>query len=99
MPRLPARLFSPFIILLVLTFASTPFATALPLGQPGRSVAERSEATPSLFSKLLDFLSAVWVNGSGLEPDGVSAGPSPGSGTDPNSGTNGDNGSGLEPNG
>ena len=54
------------------------------------------QASPDHFAKRWEFLSAVWTNGPGLDPDGATGS---GSGTDPNEGTTGDNGPGLDPNG
>ena len=96
MPRLPARLLILTTTLIALLFLSPSFAAALPLEQPGLSAAEHSDATPGLFSKLWGFLSAVWTNGSILEPDG--SGASSGSGSEPNAAT-GDTGSILDPDG
>jgi len=95
MPRNPTRPLLPTLALLALTFLTPTLATALPQSPSLRSAAERLEAAPGLFTKFWDLLSAVWMNGSALEPDGANAGPS----TDPNAGTTGDTGPGLEPNG
>lgn len=96
MPRLPSRLLVPALTLIALLFLTPTHATALPLGTILSSAAESPEATPGLFSRLWGFLSAVWANGPGLEPNGATAGAA--SGSEPNAAT-GDNGSILEPNG
>ena len=99
MPRNLIRLLLPTLALIALVLLSPPLATALPQSTPLRSAADLSVATPGLFAKLWDLLSAAWANGSILEPDGTGPGASSGPGTEPDSGTTGDNGSGLEPNG
>lgn len=89
MPRHPTR---PFVLL---TLALLAFI----LLPPTLSAAERPGATPSLFSQLWSLVSTLFSDtGSGLDPDGVNAGPSSGSGTEHNAGT-GETGSGLDPNG
>lgn len=95
MPRKPTRPLLSTLTLIVLVLLAPTLATALPQGATTRSAAERAEAAPSLFSKLWGLLSAVWATGSILEPDGASASP----GTESNSGSTGDTGSGLDPNG
>ena len=94
MHRSTSRLLIPTLALLALVFLFPSLATALPQSPILRSAAERHEAALGLFSKLRDVLSAVWTNGSALEPDGANAG----SGTEPNAAI-GDNGSALEPDG
>ena len=98
MPRTPTRPFLPTLTLIALVLLTPTLATALPQDATIRSAAERAEATPSLFAKLWDLLSAIWTNGSGLEPNGANAGPSSQSGTDPDA-PSGDNGPGLDPDG
>jgi hypothetical protein len=93
MPRLSRPV---IVVLIALTLLTPTLATAFPEGATIRSTSERPEATPGLFAKLWDLLSAVWATGSILEPNGASA-PSE-SGTEPNADT-GDTGSGLDPDG
>jgi len=95
MPRPPSRLLIPTLALIALLFLTPTLATAFPQGAPLRSAAERPVVAPGLFSQLWELLSAVWATGSGLEPNGGTAAP----GAEPNSGTPGDNGSGLDPDG
>ena len=94
MPRPPSRPLLPAVTLITLFLLAPTPSTAFPQDATLRS-AEYSAATPGLFAKLWELLSAVWANGPGLDPDGASSGP----GTEPDSGTTGDNGPGLEPNG
>jgi hypothetical protein len=94
MPRHPPRLLIPALALITLIVLSPSLATALPLGATLRSAAESPEATPGLFSRLWGFLTAIWENGSILDPNGTNAA----SGPDPTTATT-DNGSGLEPDG
>ncbi len=96
MPRNLTRPLLPTLTLLALVLLTPTLATALPQGATIRSAAERAEATPGLFAKLWDLLSAVWATGSILEPDGASGAPEPG--TDFGAAI-GDTGSILEPNG
>lgn len=80
------------LALLALTFLLPTLAAAQP--HPREAVpaaAVRPDASPSLLAQLRSLLSALWQNGSGLEPNGR---PGPGPVT-----TAGDNGSGLEPDG
>lgn len=98
MSRLLSRLLVPALALIAFISLTPTYAAALPLGTTFLSAAESPEAVPGLFSKLWGLLSAVWANGSALEPDGANVGPSSGSGTDPDTAT-GDNGPGLDPNG
>lgn len=95
MPRNPTRPLLPTITLSALVLLAPTLATAFPKNATLRSATELSAATPGLFAKLWDLLSAVWANGTGLEPNGATG---PGSSTEPNAGT-GDTGPGLEPNG
>lgn len=88
MPRHPARPL--LLILTLLVFILLPSAL---------SATERPDATPGLFSQLWSLFSTLFSNtGSGLDPNGVNAGPSSGPGTEPSAST-GDTGSILEPNG
>lgn len=95
MPRNPTR---PLLLLALLAFTLlTPTrAIAFPQGTALRSAAEHAEPAPlGLFARLWDLLSAVWTTGSILEPNGAGAS----TGTEPNSASTGDTGSGLEPDG
>jgi hypothetical protein len=94
MPRSPSRLLIPAVALVALVFLSPSLATASPQDATLRSAAERS----GLFTKLWDLLSAVWANGSILDPNGTGPSASSGPGTEPNAPT-GDNGPGLDPDG
>lgn len=88
MPRHPTRP-------LLLTLALLAFI----LLPPALSAAERPDATSGLFSQLWSLFSTLLSDtGSILDPNGVNAGPSSGSGTEPSAST-GDTGSILEPNG
>ena len=88
MPRHPTRPLLLTFILLVFLF--------LP---PALSATESPGATPGLLSQLWSLFSALFSDtGSGLEPNGASAVPPSGSGTEPSAST-GDTGSILEPNG
>ena len=80
------------LVLIALTLLTPALATARPHHETGAlSAVERPEAGPSLFSQLRSLLSVLWAEtGSILEPNGTTA---------TSSGTNGDNGSGLEPDG
>ena len=90
MPRRPKRL--PVLALIALVFLLPALATAAPHhSEAVLPPAERQESAPTLFAQLRSLLSALWQNGSGLEPDGR---PSPGAAT-----TAGDNGSILDPDG
>jgi hypothetical protein len=98
MPRHPTRPLLILTLLALVVFAPT-YAIALPQGTAALSAAERLDATPSLFSQLWSLFSALFSDtGSGLEPNGASAGPPSSSGTEPSAST-GDTGSILEPNG
>jgi len=90
MPQRPKRLL--ILALIALTFLIPSLATARPHHEEAAlSAAERPDAGPSLLSQLRSLLSVLWAeNGSILEPDGSAA---------TGSGTNGDTGSGLEPDG
>ena len=99
MPRPPSRLLLPAVALVTLISLSPSLAAALPLGQPGLSADERAEGTPGLFAKLWELLSAVWANGSILDPNGTGSGASSGPGSVPAEASSGDNGSILDPNG
>jgi hypothetical protein len=91
MTRLRTRLLVPTLALITLIFLSPALALAQPKGPDVLSAAERHEATPGRLSQLWNLLSALWSEtGSILEPDG---------GPKPASGSSGDNGSGLDPNG
>jgi hypothetical protein len=86
---MPKRLFA---VLLALTLFLPTLAAARPLHtEPSaRPTAERSEAVRGLLAQLRDLLSVLWAeNGSGLEPNGAHI----------TSGTSGDTGSGLDPDG
>jgi hypothetical protein len=96
MPCPPSRLL-PTLALLALVLVTPALATALPQSAPLRSATERAEAAPGLFAKLWELLSAVWTTGSILDPNGTSGAVGPGS--DPDIGSVGDTGSGLDPNG
>jgi hypothetical protein len=97
MSRHPTRLLLPTLALIAFTLLNPTLATAFPQDTTLRSAAEHSAAAPGLFSKLWGLLSAVWATGSILEPNGSGASAAPG--TEPNGGSSGDTGSGLEPNG
>ena len=91
MPRNPTRPLLPTFTLIALFLLAPTLATAFPQDATLRS-AEHSAATPGLFARIWGLLSAVWENGSALEPDGANADPS----TD---GATGNNGPGLDPDG
>jgi len=82
------------LALLALVFLLPALATAAPHHSEAVPVAAaRHDAGPSLLlAQLQGFLSFLWKNGSGLDPDGR---PGP----NPPATTAGDTGSGLEPNG
>ena len=96
MSRHAARPFLPVLALLALILFIPTLATAFPESATLRLPAESSSTAPGLLARLWDFLSAVWTTGSILEPDGASGAAGPG---DPDAGSTGDTGSGLEPNG
>jgi len=96
MSRHPIRL-RLTLALLALTLLTPTLATAFPQNTIPGSAAERSSTDPGLFARLWDLLSAAWSPGSILDPNGSSGASSPGS--DPDSGSIGDTGSGLDPNG
>ncbi len=87
--------------LLALLFVVPSLATARPAHKDaGVSAAEHREVTPSLLSKIQEFLSVLWAeNGSILDPNGAGPGTSSGDGTGENPASAGDNGSILDPDG
>jgi hypothetical protein len=90
MLRLPKRLLVPALALFALVLLLPALATAQPQREAVRSPAEHAAAASSLFAEIRSFLSILWAeNGSGLEPNG----------TNTTSGTTGDTGSGLDPDG
>jgi hypothetical protein len=98
MLRLPTRLLSPALALIVLVLLLPALATAQPQWEAVRSPAERNATASSLFAEIRSLLSILWAEtGSGLEPNGAGASSAPGA--EPNATTTGDTGSGLEPNG
>ena len=81
------------LVVLLVAFLLPTRATARPLHteQSARPAAKRAEAGPGLLAQLRDLLSVLWAEtGSGLDPNGTAT---------TSSGTTGDNGSGLEPDG
>jgi hypothetical protein len=91
MTRLRSRLLVPALALIALAFLFPALAKALPKGETGPPAAERQEATPRRLSQLWSLLSALWAEtGSILEPNGEPK---------PTTGSSGDTGAGLEPNG
>jgi hypothetical protein len=101
MPRFRSRFLVPAFALIAFGFLVPALAQALPLGGADLSAAERHEATtPGRLFQLWSLLSALWAEtGSILDPDGSPAGTSPGAGAEANTGSAGDNGPGLDPNG
>jgi hypothetical protein len=99
MPRYTLRLLVP--ALLGLLFLVPALATAGPDHKDAvRSTAEDRKGTPSLLSRLQEFLSVLWAeNGSILDPDGAGPGTSSRNGTGENPASSGDNGSILDPDG